>query len=260
MSARPLQVRITSDVIKGAMIQETYAALRVWEFSLTKPANLDRIRKDNLIGAPNANALNNIVKRVSSRYAPGGADRPLAVLAQRSLGIDLWKPLLLWHLAQSDGLLKKFILDWLYPRIEEGRNRFLPAEVAEHFAYLLKPGRRSEGPWSEATLKRVSSGLLKLCSAFGLLEGGTVKTAVPYHLPEPCFLYVLRALLDRETNPAKVLEAPDWRIFLMSRQAVHQELLRLHQYRKVDYHEAGSLIELRLPAPDLLSYANGWPL
>jgi hypothetical protein len=187
-------------------------------------------------------------------------DRPLALLAKRGLGIDLWKPLLLWHLAQSEGLIKRFMLDWLYPRIKEGLGRFQPAEVAEHFAFLLKPGGRPEGPWSESTLKRVSSGLLKLCAAFGLLEGGTVKTTVPYHLPEPCFLYVLRALLDRESNPAKVLEAPDWRIFLLSRQAVHQELLRLHQYRKVDYHEVGSLIDLRLPAPDLLTFANGWHL
>jgi hypothetical protein len=70
----------------------------------------------------------------------------------------------------------------------------------------------------------------------------------------------LRALLDRESNPAKVMEAPDWGIFLMSREAVHQELLRLHQYRKVEYHVVGSLIELRLPAPDLLTFANGWPL
>jgi hypothetical protein len=242
------------------MIQETYAALRIWEFNQTKLANIERIRKGNLIGAPNANALKNILWSVSSRYAPEGVDRPLALLAQRGLGIDLWKPLLLWHLAQSEELIKRFTLDWLYPRIKEGLDRFQPAEVAEHFVFLLKPGGSPEGPWSESTLKRVSSGLLKLCAAFGLLEGGTVKTAVPYHLPEPCFLYVLRALLDRESNPAKVMEAPDWGIFLMSREAVHQELLRLHQYRKVEYHVVGSLIELRLPAPDLLTFANGWPL
>ena len=59
---------------------------------------------------------------------------------------------------------------------------------------------------------------------------------------------------------AKIVDAEDWRIFLMSPLAVHQELLRLHQYRKVDYQTAGSLVDLRLPAENLLTYAKGWPV
>jgi hypothetical protein len=261
MKANTPSGRVTSfGVIKGAMVQETYAAFRTWDFGQPKKANIERIRQQNLIGAANANWLRNVLWNLSSRFDPMGVDRPLVVLAQRGLSLDLWRPLLLWHISQSEFLVKDFLLNWLFPHIAEGHLRFKPSEVETHLAYLLKPNKLVKEPWSATTINRVSGGLLRMAASFGLLEGGTVKTAVPFHLPDPCFLYVLRALLDRDPNPARALDAPDWQVFLISRQAVHQELLRLHQYRKVDYHAAGSLFELRLPVPDLLSYANGWPL
>jgi len=261
MKASPLPSRITSaGVIKGAMVQETYAAFRAWDFQLSKKANLGRIRDENLVGAPTSRWLTNVLWNISGRFDPEGRDRPLVLLAQRGLSLDLWKPLLLWHAAQSEFLVRDFLVNFLFPRIQAGSQRFKPDEVEAYFSWLLKPDDRVKTPWAASTLRYVASGLLKFAATFGLLEGGTVKTAVPYHLPDPCVLYLLHALVDRKVGLAKIVDAEDWRIFLMSPQAVHQELLRLHQYRKVNYQTAGSLVELRLPAADLLTYAKGWPV
>ena len=45
-------------------------------------------------------------------------------------------------------------------------------------------------------------------------------------------------------------------MFLMPRSDVERELLRLHQYRKLDYQVAGSIVELTLPCASACEYAE----
>jgi hypothetical protein len=91
---------------------------------------------------------------------------------------------------------------------------------------------------------------------FGLLRGSVVKEFVSYHLPERSFLYLLYAMRDEKHSPRKVLESADWRMFLMTPSDVERELLMLHQYRKLEYHVAGSIVELRLPCASTIEYAE----
>lgn len=252
-------VKISSfGIIKGPMIAESYACFRAWDWALTKGQNFQRLRAENLVGASTTAWLRDVSKALSSRFDPDNLDRPLALLAMKDPGLDTWKHLLLWHWAQSEYLLRMFLLEWLGPRVREGHIRFKPDEVVPSLEKLWRRGGPVDGAWTEATTKRVATGLLKIAAAFGLMEGGTVKTLAPYHLPEPCFLYVLRALLDREGSANKAVKSPDWGVFLMEPHAVKQELLRLHQYRKLEYHAAGTLVELTMPQSNLLDLVNGW--
>jgi hypothetical protein len=75
-------------------------------------------------------------------------------------------------------------------------------------------------------------------------------------MPERSFLYLLYALRDELQSPLKVLASEDWKMFLMLPSDVERELLRLHQYRKVDYQIAGSIIELTLPCANACEYAE----
>jgi hypothetical protein len=45
-------------------------------------------------------------------------------------------------------------------------------------------------------------------------------------------------------------------MFLMTPADVERELLLLHQYRKLDYHVAGSIVELNLPYASACEYAE----
>jgi hypothetical protein len=77
-------------------------------------------------------------------------------------------------------------------------------------------------------------------------------------VPEPSFLYLLHAIMDEVRSATKVVESADWRLFLMSRGDVEAELLRLHQFRKLHYESAGSLVQLQLPCASAAEYARGW--
>ena len=244
-------------IIKGAMIDETYAIFAAWNFARSKRQNLDRLRDENYIGASSITWLRDVAKVLNRRFEPGGRDRELVVLAKKGCDLEEWKPLLLWHMTRDEFLVRDFLVHWLFPMYDAGALRARPEDLYEYLASISsKPGGTTEHTWTETTVKRVAAGLLKMAVDFGLLRGGTNKEFASYHLPERSFLYLLHAIRDEIQSPRKIIDAPDWQMFLMRPSDVERELLRLHQFRKLDYHVAGSIIELRLPCASADEYAE----
>lgn len=243
-------------VVKGAMINETYAVFAAWDFDRSKRQNLDRLRDENFIGASSATWLRDVAKVLNRRFEPNSRDRALVELAKNRCDMEEWKPLLLWHMTRDEFLVRDFLQSWLFPAYEAGAFRVHPEEVQTYLRGIRKRGAKTEHPWTEATTKRVAAGLLKISADFGLLRGRRAKEFTSYHLPERSFLYLLHAMRDEKRSPGKVIEALDWRMFLMRPADVERELLRLHQFRKLDYQAAGSLVQLSLPCTSSREYAE----
>lgn len=255
-STRRQQVASSFTVIKGALIEETYATLAAWDFKLSKKENLDRLRDENAIGAKSATWLRDVAWVLSRRLEPGGRDLPLAILAKQSVSLEEWRPLLLWHITRDEFLVRDFIENWLFDAYEEGTFRVRTEDVEEYLGGIASRGATTEHVWSDQTKKRVAAGLLKIAVDFGLLRGSIAKEFVSFHLPEKSFLYLLYAMRDEKVSPGKVVASRDWRLFLMRPADVEHELLRLHQYRKLDYQVAGSLVQLSLPCASTREYAE----
>lgn len=243
-------------VVKGALIEETYAVFAAWDFARSKRENLDRLRAENFIGASSDTWLRDVAKVLNRRFEPDGRDRSLVMLAKNGCDLDEWKPLLLWHITRDEFLVRDFLQNWLFPAYDSGAFRVRPEDLHAYLLGIGKRGATTEHAWTEETTKRVAAGLLKIAVAFGLLRGSVVKTFASYHLPERSFLYLLHALHDEKLSPGKIVGAPDWRMFLMHPADVEQELLRLHQFRKLEYHVAGSLVQLSLPCSSSREYAE----
>lgn len=243
-------------VVKGSMISETYAVFAAWDFARSKRENLDRLRDENFIGASSTTWLRDVAKVLNRRFEPAGRDRALAVLAKAGCDLEEWKPLLLWHITRDEFLVRDFLLNWLFPAFDSGTFRLRPEELHTYLHGLGKRGATTEHAWTEETTKRVAAGLLKIAVDFGLLRGSVVKEFASYHLPERSFLYLLHAMRDERVSPGKVVGSPDWRMFLMRPGDVEHELLRLHQFRKLEYQVAGSLVQLTLPCATSREYAE----
>src|SRR5581483_8382405 len=100
-------------------------------------------------------------------------------------------------------------------------------------------------------------GLLKMAVDFGLLRGGVAKQFAGYHLPERSLVYLLHAIFDYGSrSPRRLMDSPEWRMFLMRPGDLEAAILRLHQFREVEYQVAGSLVELSLPYGSALEYAE----
>ena len=243
-------------IVKGALINETYAVLAAWDLTRSKRENLDRLRRENFVGARTATWLRDLAKVLNRRLEPEGRDRALVMLAQSGCDLLEWKPILLWHITRDEFLLRDFLQNWLFPAYDSGVSRVNPAEVREYLRGTAKRGGVTEHSWSETTLERVAAGLLKIAVEFGLLRGKVAKTFNAHSLPERSFLYLLHVLRETHPNPRKIIEAPDWRMYLMRPADVEHEILRLHQFHKLDYQVAGSLAQMKLPCATSAQYAE----
>ena len=240
------------------MITETYEVLAHWDFDQSKKANLDRLRDENYIGAQSANWLRDVAKVLNRRLDPDGRDRPLTILAQGGFPLDEWKPILLWHITRDEFLYRDFLVTWLFGAHQRGIYRIHPDDLYDYLASVGSRGGQTEHEWTGSTIQRVATGLLKMAADFGLVSGGAVKEFTHFHLPERSFTYLIRAVLEYEDgSPRRMLDSVDWRMFFMEEEDVTRELLRLHQFREVEFEAAGTLVQLSMAVDSPLSYAEG---
>jgi hypothetical protein len=203
-------------IVKGSLIEETYSVFRDWDYSVSKFENLRRVRDDNSIGATSTNWALNVTKVMNRRFDPEGRDRPLVELAKAGCERELWKPLLLYHMTRDEFLVRDFLINWLFPQFRAGAYRLRTDDVFPYLNGLQKmSGIDWSGSWSDSTLKRVGSGLLRIATDFGLLQGSQIREFASYHLPDESFLYLLHAMVEREANARRVIDAEDWHLFLM---------------------------------------------
>jgi hypothetical protein len=244
-------------IVKGSLIDETYAAFAAWDFSLSKRENLQRLERDNTISATSRSWARDVRKVLNRRFDPENRDRPLVELARGDCDRGVWRPLLLWHMTRDEFLVRDFLITWLYPRYEAGAYRLGTRDVAAYLDSLAKKkGITWSGEWTKATTDRVASGLLRLAADFGLLNGGAAKEFASYHLPDDSLLYLLHAIAAYEHNARRIIDAPDWRMYLMDSADVEREILRLHQFHRLGYEAAGTLARLDLPAESPAAYAR----
>lgn len=257
MSSSRANVISSFTIIKGSLINETYAVFCGWDFDLSKVDNLRRVREENSIGGTSTHWARDVAKVINRRFDPAGRDRPLVELSKAGMDQDSWKPILLFHMTRDEFLLRDFLVNWLYGQFAQGAFCLSAADVVTYLQALSKKkGIDWSGQWSEKTTVRVASGLLKIAADFGLLKGATRREFNSYHLPETSFLYLLQAIAETESNARRIVDARDWRLFLLDPSDVEWELLRLHQFRKLDYQAAGSLAQLKLPHSSAAAYAS----
>lgn len=244
-------------IIKGSLIDETYAAFQRWDLAQPKAHNFERIRSNGALASTSSNWARDVAFAISRRFDPAGRDRAVVDLAKAGCDREVWKPLLLWHMTRDEFLLRDFLTGWLFDRFVDGPYRIRTDDVVPYVQGLKKRrGVQVSDNWSESTTSRVASGLLRIAADFGLLTGTLVKEFTPFHLSEESFLYLLHAIAETESNARRVIESADWHMYLMSAADVERELLRLHQFRRLHYEVAGSLAQLDLPFRSTTEYVK----
>lgn len=242
--------------IRGPFVDETYRTFSEWNLTESPTSNFKRILESNSIGASSVSWLNKFIQVLKRRYDLTGSDKRLIELVQQGWHIDDWKPVQLWHMSRTDELLRLFLADWLFEKYEAGIVVITAEPVVEYLHTLIKSRLGSTAAWKENTYRRVANGLLKIAVEYNLMRGRVNKEFEAYRLPEKSLIYLLHVLMEREQNTRKVVEAADWRMFMMKPGEVEEELLRLHQYGKLRFERAGSFLELTLPCENTTEYVR----
>ena len=234
-------------LIKGALISESLQVFQGWDLELTKRGNLDQVHASNSIGAPTQAWLKQVCTTFSRRFEPLGRDRSLAMAACTATGRHHWRPLLLWHMANSEGLLGDGLV-WSADMYARGGDLLQTDQALAWLESTAALGHPEVAEWSEGTRKRVAGGLLKAGVDFGLLQGKVKRRFAAYYLADEPLLYVLLETLASNRTTAAALADPRWLWFRLPETELEHRLLLLHQAKVISYYRAGSVVDLKLPA------------
>jgi Putative inner membrane protein (DUF1819) len=247
----------SSRIIKaGALLPDAKTLLLQWDVSATTAENLDRIRRENLLGKASRSRVEDIIAIFRQRYlCEPPVTRSLVVLVRGRLPAQALDRILYFHAARADRLLHDVVTSVLVPIRARGITDIDPGEIRRALSTWVAEGKVG-GEWSENTMARVAQGLLSALRDFGILQGAVHKKIAPAYLPVEAFAYIAFYLKQHQPSGAKLVELPDWGLFLLDREGVERFLFEAHQRGLLEYHAAGSVTRLNFPAANLEEYAH----
>ena len=239
---------------KGALVDETYQLFQAWRDDDSFDANFERVHEGNLRTLAWGHEIRTTLRR---RFRDVDAVRPLIVLARGRFPLLDWRQCLLLRIAASESVYADFAMNWLFPEYESGRFQVRTEDVLPHLQASWARLNPEGQPLSPYGTLRTARDLVRMARDLGVLEGdGPAKTFASIHLSDEVAVYACHAIAEYEASTARVATSELWRAFLLDADRVHALLLRLHQFRKLDYQIAGSLVLLSLPCGSALEYAQ----
>lgn len=239
---------------KGALIEDTYNLFSSWKDEMSFDENFDHCFHASFRSEAWKKEIRSTLRR---RFRDLKAAKSLIILARGGYDISDWKYCLAFFVAIHETLYNLFLTTWLYPEFQSGRVSLRTEDALPDVLTIWKSSNSGSAPLSEYGAIRTARDLLRMARDFGLLEGdGPSKTFSSVHLSDEMFLYFCHIIAREENSTSRVLSSELWKLLLLSHDQVHAHLLRLHQYRKLEYHVAGSIVELTLPCASTCQYAE----
>ncbi|HUT09826.1 MAG TPA: BrxA family protein [Thermoguttaceae bacterium] len=253
----PPAARYTSRIIKaGALLADTKTLLSQWDTAASVKANLARVRQENLFGKASRSRVEDILAIFRQRYlSDEEVAKALVVFVKNRLPTASLDRILFFHSARNDRLLSDAVTELLLPLKARGITDVDALEVRKVIAKWVAEGKTT-AKWNDATILRVTQGLLSALRDFGVLQGAVNKRIAPAYLPIEAFAYIAFYLRRHQPSAAKLLELPDWNLFFLPPAGVERFLIEAHQHNLLEYHAAGTVTRLTFPASTLEEYAN----
>ncbi|MDZ7703662.1 MAG: BrxA family protein [Trueperaceae bacterium] len=150
--------------------------------------------------------------------------------------------LLYLHAAQGDALIRDVVSRYLFERFYAGKTRVTPAETARWVHELLTEQGMS---WNAAVATKAAHSILALLRDAGLLEGIQHKQIrYPYLTVDVAAYLVYHLRAEGFSTGKRVLEHPDWKLFLLTPSGVDEVLGRVADAGLITWVAAGSVYRL----------------
>jgi hypothetical protein len=239
---------------KGALPEETYSLFLDWRFEESLDANFDRVFAGRFSTQVWGEEVKTTLRR---RFRDLDAVTPLVLFAKNSLPFEEWRSCLLLWIGIRDPFYREFALNWLYPEFDRGSYKVTAADVQPFVRSFWKELKNGTAPLTDYGVVRTARDLVRMAHDLGLLAGkGSRKQFAPAHLSDRCFLYYAHAIAEAENSTSRIPQSKLWRLALIRPEEVRDSLLRLHQFRKLEYEVAGSLVQLTLPCASSREFAE----
>jgi hypothetical protein len=235
----------------GALLDDMRQLVRTWRDEPVEEQRETGIRS-NILNKQTRKRLADVYRRAFlPRFINGpipNAWKVVRPLEDDHAPIQILRPVYYWITANAEPLLGDFCREVLLADHAAGTT----FETEDVLRWLIS----KRCPWSVAAATRVARSLLAALRDFGILEGRSRKRLASRSLPVESFAYLAFCLRRNGIASRALLSHPDWQLFLLQPSDVEHFFLLAHQEGLLEYHAAGSLLNINFQTDSLEEYAR----
>jgi len=227
------------------LIDETRLLLSMYDKELSINQLFEKALDSGLFPMVSARRLRNIiVECFAPRYIKSNVAENLKALAEHlpSSGMN---QLFLVYTAQANSILQDFIQEIYWERYSGGRDTIGIDDAKDFVIHAVREGK-TKNPWSDSTIKRVSSYLIGCCADYGLLSSGrsSKRTIQPVRIQESTALYLAYKLHLEGLGDNAIISHKAWNLFGLDVIDVREELKRLAKNGWLIVQSAGDVTRI----------------
>jgi hypothetical protein len=228
------------------LLEETRQLLQVYQPGMSASQLYEAALASGRFPLVTARRLRNIVAECfAPRYmrGPHVAAR-LKSLVDRLTTAEL-NQLLFIYTARANLVLADFVREVYWARYSAGRNDLQLEDARTFVANSVREGK-TQKPWSETTIKRISSYLMGCCADYGLLTttGRNQRSIAAYRILPKVAAYLAYDLKFSGLGDNQIVSSSDWDLFGLERADVRDQLKRLSLQGLLIFQAASDVVHI----------------
>ena len=228
------------------LLEETRQLLQVYQPGMSAPQLYEAALASGRFPLVTARRLRNIV---SECFAPRYMRDPNVASRLKSL-VDCFtttelNQLLFIYTARANLVLADFVREVYWARYSAGRNDLQLEDARTFVANSVREGK-TQKPWSETTIKRISSYLMGCCADYGLLTttGRNQRSIAAYRILPKVAAYLAYDLKFSGLGDNQIVSSSDWDLFGLERADVRDQLKRLSLQGLLIFQAASDVVHI----------------
>lgn len=251
---------LNANLTKGsANVADVVRLLREWHPGEDRGVYLRRVVDENLLGRTTRARAHDVAQNVlGRRYLPAGGSEPAARLASLIVaGVppDVVGRLLYYHAALAEHLLYRVVSEPIYESRLRGVEWLSVFDIRRFIAGLSASGPTAR-LYSDSVVEKLAGAVLTTLRDFRILTGTQRKRIAPVHVPHEVVGYVVHSLREEDASAKRIVEHPDWRLFLLTPAEVERAILDADRHGHFRYQSAGDVRRFDWIHDSLDSYAH----
>ena len=228
------------------LLEETRQLLKVYQPGMSASQLYEAALASGRFPLVTARRLRNIVAECfAPRYMrdPHVAAR-IKSLVDRFTTAEL-NQLLFIYTARANSVLADFVREVYWARYSAGRNDLQLEDARTFVANSVREGK-TQNPWSETTIKRISSYLMGCCADYGLLTttGRNQRSIAAYRILPKVAAYLAYDLKFSGLGDNQIVSSSDWDLFGLERADVRDQLKRLSLQGLLIFQAASDVVHI----------------
>jgi hypothetical protein len=228
------------------LLQETMQLLQVYQPGMSASQLYESALASGRFPLVTARRLRNVVAEC---FAPRYMRDPHVAAHLKTLVASFTtaelNQLLFIYTARANLVLADFVREVYWARYSAGRNDLQLEDARTFVANSVREGK-TQKPWSEITIKRISSYLIGCCADYGLLTtaGRNQRSIAVYRILPRVAAYLAYDLKFSGLGDNQIVSSADWELFGLERADVRDQLKRLSLQGLLIFQAASDVVHI----------------